>query len=69
MKILLASVIALGSVTPVSASADDVDSRSGNAHSQTCWRSVYIEKNMYLAQRENPGYVTSWKKMCNRVSL
>ena len=57
MKILLASVIALGSVTPVL--ADDVI--EWETTSQTCWRSVYREKYV-SGTRENPGYVTSWEE-------
>ena len=56
MKILLASVIALGSVTPVL--ADDVI--RWETTSQTCWRSVYREEYV-PGTRENPGYVTSWE--------
>ena len=51
MKILLASVIALSSVTPVL--ADDVI--EWETTSQTCWRSVYREKYV-SGTRENPGY-------------
>ena len=57
MKILLASVIALGSVTPVL--ADDVI--EWETTSQTCWKSVYREKYV-SGTRENPGYVTSWEE-------
>ena len=57
MKILLASVIALSSVTPVL--ADDVI--EWETTSQTCWRSVYREKYV-SGTRENPGYVTSWEE-------
>ena len=57
MKILLASVIALSSVTPVL--ADDVI--EWETTSQTCWRSVYREKYV-SGTRENPGYVKSWKE-------
>ena len=57
MKILLASVIALGSVTPVL--ADDVI--RWETTSQTCWRSVYREEYV-PGTRENPGYVTSWEE-------
>ena len=47
MKILLASVIALGSVTPVL--ADDVI--EWETTSQTCWRSVYREKYVSAQER------------------
>ena len=57
MKILLASVIALSSVTPVL--ADDVI--EWETTSQTCWRSLYREKYVY-GTRENPRYVTSWEE-------
>ena len=57
MKILLASVIALSSVTPVL--ADDVI--EWETTSQTCWRSVYREEYV-PGTRENPGYVTSWEE-------
>ena len=58
MKVLLASLLAL---TPVSASAEYVDSRSGYAHTQRCYRSEYREE--YTAGSEdNPGYVKSWKE-------
>ena len=57
MKILLASVIALSSVTPVL--ADDVI--RWETTSQTCWRSVYREEYV-PGTRENPGYVTSWEE-------
>ena len=50
MKILLASVIALGSVTPVL--ADDVI--RWETTSQTCWKSVYREKYV-SGTREYPG--------------
>ena len=57
MKILLASVIALSSVTPVL--ADDVI--EWETTSQTCWRSVYREEYV-PGTRDNPGYVTSWEE-------
>ena len=58
MKVLLASLLAL---TPVSASAEYVDSRSGYAHSQKCYRSEYREE--YIpGSEDNPGYVKSWKE-------
>ena len=58
MKVLLASLLAL---TPVSASAEYVDSRSGYAHTQKCYRSEYREE--YIPGSEyNPGYVKSWKE-------
>ena len=58
MKILLASLLAL---TPVSASAEYVDSRSGYAHTQRCYRSEYREE--YIpGSEDNPGYVKSWKE-------
>ena len=57
MKVLLASLLAL---TPVSASAEYVDSRSGYAHTQRCYRSEYREE--YIpGSEDNPGYVKSWK--------
>ena len=58
MKVLLASLFAL---TPVSASAEYVDSRSGYAHTQKCYRSEYREE--YIpGSEDNPGYVKSWKE-------
>ena len=58
MKVLLASLLAL---TPVSASAEYVDSRSGYAHTQRCYRSEYREE--YIpGSEDNPGYVKSWKE-------
>ena len=58
MKVLLASFLAL---TPVSASAEYVDSRSGYAHTQKCYRSEYREE--YIpGSEDNPGYVKSWKE-------
>ena len=58
MKVLLASLLAL---TPVSASAEYVDSRSGYSHSQKCYRSEYREE--YIpGSEDNPGYVKSWKE-------
>ena len=58
MKVLLASLLAL---TPVSASAEYVDSRSGYAHTQSCYRSEYREE--YIpGSEDNPGYVKSWKE-------
>ena len=58
MKVLLASLLAL---TPVSASAEYVDSRSGYAHTQRCYRSEYREE--YIpGSEDNPGYVKSWKR-------
>ena len=58
MKVLLASLLAL---TPVSASAEYVDSRSGYAHTQRCYRSEYREEYV-PASEDNPGYVKSWKE-------
>ena len=59
MKVLLASLLAL---TPVSASAEYVDSRSGYAHTQKCYRSEYREE--YIpGSEDNPGYVKSWKEI------
>ena len=56
MKVLLASLLAL---TPVSATAEYVDSRSGYAHTQKCYRSEYREE--YIpGSEDNPGYVRSW---------
>ena len=58
MKVLLASLLAL---TPVSASAEYVDSRSGYAHTQKSYRSEYREE--YIpGSEDNPGYVKSWKE-------
>ena len=58
MKVLLASLLAL---TPVSASAEYVDSRSGYAHTQKCYRSEYREE--YIpGSEDNPGYAKSWKE-------
>ena len=58
MKVLLASLLAL---TPVSASAEYVDSRSGYAHTQKCYRSEYREE--YIpGSEDNPGYVRAWKE-------
>ena len=58
MKVLLASLLAL---TPVSASAEYVDSRSGYAHTQNCYMSAYREE--YIPGSEDtPGYVKSWKE-------
>ena len=58
MKVLLASLLAL---TPVSASAEYVDSRSGYAHTQRCYRSEYREE--YIpGSEDNPGSVKSWKE-------
>ena len=58
MKALLASLLAL---TPVSVSAEYVDSRSGYAHTQKCYRSEYREE--YIpGSEDNPGYVKSWKE-------
>ena len=58
MKVLLASLLAL---TPVSASAEYVDSRSGYAHTQKCYRAEYREE--YIpGSEDNPGYVKSWKE-------
>ena len=58
MKVLVASLLAL---TPVSASAEYVDSRSGYAHTQKCYRSEYREE--YIpGSEDNPGYVKSWKE-------
>ena len=58
MKVLLASLLAL---TPVSASAEYVDSRSGYAHTQKCYRSEYREEDI-PGSEDNPGYVKSWKE-------
>ena len=58
MKVLLASLLAL---TPISATAEYVDSRSGYAHTQKCYRSEYREE--YIpGSEDNPGYVKSWKE-------
>ena len=58
MKVLLASLLAL---TPVSATAEYVDSKSGYAHTQKCYRSEYREE--YIpGSEDNPGYVKSWKE-------
>ena len=69
MKVLLASLLAL---TPVSASAEYVDSRSGYAHTQRCYRSEYREE--YIpGSEDNPGYVRSWKETveypCNTPNI
>ena len=69
MKVLLASLLAL---TPVSASAEYVDSRSGYAHTQKCYRSEYREE--YIpGSEDNPGYVRSWKETveypCNTPNI
>ena len=69
MKVLLASLLAL---TPVSASAEYVDSRSGYAHTQKCYRSEYREE--YIpGSEDNPGYVKSWKETieypCNTPNI
>ena len=58
MKVLLASLLAL---PPVSASAEYVDSRSGYAHTQKCYRSEYREEYI-TGSEDNPGYVMSWKE-------
>ena len=67
MKILLASVIALSSVTPVL--ADDVI--RWETTSQTCWRSVYKEKYV-SGTRDNPGYIKTYNETvevpCNNRS-
>ena len=56
MKILLASVIALSSVTPVLAD----DYQRGYSSSRTCLKTEYREE--YIPGTEdNPGYVKSWK--------
>ena len=57
MKILLASVIALSSVTPVLAD----DYQRGYSSSRTCLKTEYREEYV-PATRENPGYVTSWEE-------
>ena len=58
MKVLLASLLAL---TPVSASAEYVDSSPGYAHTQKCYRSEYREE--YIpGSEDNPGYVKAWKE-------
>ena len=69
MKVLLASLLAL---TPVSASAEYVDSRSGYAHTQKCYRSEYREE--YIpGSEDNPGYVRSWNETveypCNTPNI
>ena len=69
MKVLLASLLAL---TPVSATAEYVDSRSGYAHTQKCYRSEYREE--YIpGSEDNPGYVRSWKETveypCNTPNI
>ena len=69
MKVLLASLLAL---TPVSASAEYVDSSPGYAHTQRCYRSEYREE--YIpGSEDNPGYVRSWKETveypCNTPNI
>ena len=69
MKVLLASLLAL---TPVSASAEYVDSSPGYAHTQKCYRSEYREE--YIpGSEDNPGYVKSWKETvaypCNTPNI
>ena len=69
MKVLLASLLAL---TPVSASAEYVDSSPGYAHTQRCYRSEYREE--YIpGSEDNPGYVKSWKETveypCNTPNI
>ena len=57
MKILLASVIALSSVTPVLAD----DYQRGYSSSRTCLKTEYREE--YIPGTEqDPGYVKSWKE-------
>ena len=59
MKVLLASLLAL---TPVSASAEYVDSRSGYAHTQKCYRSEYREE--YIpGTKKDPGYVRTFSEL------
>ena len=58
MKVLLASLLAL---TPVSASAEYVDSRSGYAHTQKCYRSEYREEYV-PGTRDNPGYIKTYNE-------
>ena len=57
MKILLASVIALSSVTPVLAD----DYQRGYSSSRTCLKTEYREEYV-PGTREYPGYVTSWEE-------
>ena len=69
MIVLLASLLA---VTPVSASAEYVDSSPGYAHTQRCYRSEYREE--YIpGSEDNPGYVKSWKETveyhCNTPNI
>ena len=69
MKVLFASLLAL---TPVSASAEYVDSSPGYAHTQKCYRSEYREE--YIpGSEDNPGYVKSWKETveypCNTPNI
>ena len=69
MKVLLASLLAL---TPVSASAEYVDSSPGYAHTQRCYRSEYREE--YIpGSEDNPCYVRSWKETveypCNTPNI
>ena len=57
MKILIASLIAISSVSP--AFADDY--QRGYSSSKTCYRSEYREE--YIPGTEDdPGYVRSWKE-------
>ena len=58
MKVLLASLLAL---TPVSASAEYVDSSPGYAHTQRCYRSEYREE--YIpGSEDNPGYIKTYNE-------
>ena len=57
MKILLASVIALSSVTPVLAD----DYQRGYSSSRTCLKTEYREEYV-PGTRENPGYIKTYNE-------
>ena len=57
MKIALAALVALGSVSPALAG----EYQPGYSHQRTCFKSEYREE--YIPGTENdPGYVKSWKE-------
>ena len=58
MKILLASVIALGSFNP--AFAHHKVHQSGYSETTTCFREEYREEYV-PGTEDNPGYIKSWK--------
>ena len=66
MKILLASVIALSSVTPVFA-----EYQRGYSQSRTCLKTEYREEYV-PGTRENPGYIKTYNETvevpCDRTS-